>query len=153
MMVVIDTNHFRELLEDGPLGQSLLARVDEERAEVFTCIVVAEESIRGWFALLNREQPGHDQLDPYFELKRSIDTLTHFDILGIDREAADIFVRLRRQLPRLGMMDLKLAQFARRTIACCCLATSRTSIKSKACVWRTGWIELQRAALPSSSSE
>ena len=108
MMVVLDTNHFRELLEDGPLGRSLLARVDEERAEVFTCIVVAEESIRGWFALLNREQPGHDQLDTYFELKRSIDTLTHFDILGFDREAADIFVRLRRQLPRLGTMDLKI---------------------------------------------
>ena len=109
MMVVLDTNHFRELVEEGPLGQRLLARIDEKRADVFTCIVVAEDSIRGWFALLNREEPGHDQLDAYSELKRSLDTLTVFDILGFDRDAADAFVRLRKQLPRLGTMDLKIA--------------------------------------------
>ena len=108
-MVVFDTNHIRELVEVGPLGERLLARIDERGCDVFTCIVVAEESIRGWFALLNREKPGHDQLDAYLELKRSIETLTHFDILGFDHEAADVFVRLRKLLPRIGSMDLKIA--------------------------------------------
>ncbi len=109
MLVVLDTNHFRELVEDGVLGRRLLSRIDESGADVFTCIVVAEEAIRGRFAILNREKPGHEQLDAYFELKRSIDTLTQFDILGFDREAADTFVRLRKQLPRNGTMDLKIA--------------------------------------------
>lgn len=109
MMVVFDTNHIRELVEEGPLGERLLARIDESRSDVFTCIVVAEESIRGWFALLNREKPGHAQLDAYLELKRSIETLTHFDILGFDHEAADVFVKLRKLLPRVGSMDLKIA--------------------------------------------
>ncbi len=108
-MVVFDTNHIRELVEEGLLGRRLLARINEGQADVFTCIVVTEESIRGWFALLNREKPGHDQLDAYLELKRSIETLTHFDILGFDREAADEFVKLRKLLPRVGTMDLKIA--------------------------------------------
>ena len=109
MMVVLDTNHFRELVEDGELGRRLLSRIDDSRADVFTCIVVAEEAIRGWFAVLNREKPGHEQLDAYFELKRSIDTLSNFDVLGFDRDAADVFAKLRRQLPRVGTMDLKIA--------------------------------------------
>ena len=109
VIVVLDTNHFRELVEDGQMGRRLLARIDERRADVFTCVVAAEETLRGWFALLSRKQPGHDQLHAYFELKRSIETLAHFDLLGFDAEAADCFVRLRRQLPRLGTMDLKIA--------------------------------------------
>jgi tRNA(fMet)-specific endonuclease VapC len=109
MMVVCDTNHIRELVEDGLLGKRLIARIDGSGADVFTCIVVAEESIRGWFALLNRLKPGHEQLDAYRELKRSIQILAHFDILDFDIEAADHFTRLRKLLPRSGTMDLKIA--------------------------------------------
>ena len=109
MLVVLDTNHFRELVQEGALGQKLLARIDEKRADVFTCVVVAEESVRGWFALLNREKPGHDQLLAYAELKRCFDILAQFDLLEFDHDAADVFARLRKEFPRLGTMDLKIA--------------------------------------------
>ena len=109
MLVVLDTNHFRELVQEGALGQKLLARIDEKRADVFISVVVAEESIRGWFALLNREKPGHDQLLAYAELKRCFDSLAHFDLLEFDHDAADVFARLRKEFPRLGTMDLKIA--------------------------------------------
>ena len=109
MVVVLDTNHFRELVEDGELGRRLITRIDERGADVFACIVAAEETLKGWLALLNRESPGHDQLSAYFELKRSIETIAHFTILPFDEDAADRFVSLRKLLPRNGTMDLKIA--------------------------------------------
>lgn len=109
MQVILDTNHFRELVEEGPLGLRLLSRIDERNAGVFTCIVVAEESIRGWFAVLNRERPGHAQLYAYHELQRAVEALGKFDILSFDQRAADVFADLRRRLPRAGTMDLKIA--------------------------------------------
>jgi tRNA(fMet)-specific endonuclease VapC len=112
MVVVLDTNHFRELVEEGSAGQRLLARIDEHRAEVLLCIAVAEESFRGWLALLNRHPPGHEQLATYAEFQRSLEALTQFAILPFDQAAADSFASLRRQFPRAGTMDLKIASIA-----------------------------------------
>jgi tRNA(fMet)-specific endonuclease VapC len=109
VVVVLDTNHFRELVEDGSLGRRLLARIDQQGADVFTCIVAVEETLRGWLSLLSREPPGHDQLRAYLELKRSLEVIANFTILPFDTEAADCFVLLRKQLPRAGTMDLKVA--------------------------------------------
>ena len=109
MVVVLDTNHFRELVEEGAAGQRLLARIDDRGAEVLLCIVVAEETLRGWLALLSRHQPGHEQLAAYAEFQRSLEALAQFTILPFDQAAADSFASLRRQFPRAGTMDLKIA--------------------------------------------
>jgi len=107
--VVLDTNHFRELSENSDAGRKLLRCIDEHRAEVFTCIVVIEETVRGWFAVLNKRPPGRDQLAPYARLKRDLESLTEFVILPFDETAADHFHRLRVEFPRTGTMDLKIA--------------------------------------------
>ncbi len=109
MVVILDTNHFRELVEAGVLGRRLLARIEENQAEVFTCIVAAEETLRGWMALLNQQKPGPDQIAAYVEFQRSLETLAYFTIMPFDHETADHFVRLRSQFPRHGTMDLKIA--------------------------------------------
>lgn len=109
MVVVLDTNHFRELVEEGRAGGKLLANIDAHSADVFACIVAAEETVRGWLALLNSRKPGHDQLSPYFEFQRSLEALAQFVILPFDKEAADRFTQLRKQFPRAGSMDLKIA--------------------------------------------
>ena len=109
MFVVLDTNHFRELVEAGTLGKGLLARIDRQKADVFACIVALEEVLRGWLALLNRREQGHGQLSAYFELQRSIEAMARFTILPFDGEAANRFALLRKQLPRAGTMDLKIA--------------------------------------------
>ena len=109
MVVVLDTNHFRELVEQCAAGQRLLGRIDERGAEVLLCIPVAEETLRGWLALLNRHPPGHEQLPAYAEFQQSLEALAQFTILPFDQAAADLFASLRRQFPRAGTMDLKIA--------------------------------------------
>ncbi len=109
MFVVLDTNHFQELRRDSVSGQRLVARIEANNAEVFCCIVAAEESLRGWLDLIRRRENGMDQLEPYARLQQCIAALNDFTILGFDAEAAVHFQRLRKDLPRAGTMDLKIA--------------------------------------------
>ena len=86
-----------------------MARIQERQADVFCCIVAAEESLQGWLAFVRSRRNGLDQLDPYSRLLECIVTLNKFTILPFDREAAENFHRLQTQLPRIGTMDLKIA--------------------------------------------
>lgn len=48
MFAVLDTNHRSELVSASLVGRRLKERITEHKADVFTCIVVVEESIQGW---------------------------------------------------------------------------------------------------------
>jgi tRNA(fMet)-specific endonuclease VapC len=86
-----------------------MRRIDEHKAQVFSCITAAEESLHGWLALLNRKKPGQEQLEAYAKLQRCLETLGKFSILPFDHDAADHFQRLQGERIPLGTMDLKLA--------------------------------------------
>jgi tRNA(fMet)-specific endonuclease VapC len=109
VLVVLDTNHFTEFANGSGPGQRLMARIEEQQAEVFSCVVAAGESLQGWLALVRSQNQGLDQLEPYARLLECLVTLNKLTILPFDREAAGNFHRLRRQYPRLGSMDLKIA--------------------------------------------
>jgi len=109
MFVVLDTNHFRELRERSEVGLRLQSRIDANRAETFSCIVAAEESLNGWIGFLRRHRAGLDQLSGYERLHACLDSLHKLTILPFDREAALIFHSLERQRLRVGAMDLKIA--------------------------------------------
>ena len=109
MLVVLDTNHFTEFVDASKAGRRLLERIEERNAEVFTCIVAAEETLQGWLALLRRQRAGRDQLAAYGKFKLGLETLLKLAILPFDSEAADLFHRLRTEWPRQGTMDLKIA--------------------------------------------
>ena len=91
MFVVLDTNHFRELREDTAAGKNLQRRIEEHEADVFTCIVAVEETIAGWFALINRHAAGRDQINACTRLHQSIEALIKLPILPFDDAAADVF--------------------------------------------------------------
>ena len=109
MFAVLDTNHFQELTQKTSFGQNLEARIDERRADIFTCIVAAEETVQGWLALVKRKPAGREQIIAYGWLQRSIEALGKLDILPFDNEAALVFHRLRDARIRVGTMDLKIA--------------------------------------------
>ena len=109
MVVVLDTNHFTEFANASPCGHRLIARMSEQNADFFTCIVAAEESLQGWLAFIRRHTPGTAQLEAYERLQTCIETLTKFAILPFDRDAIAIFHRLQAQRIRIGTMDLKIA--------------------------------------------
>lgn len=109
MFVVLDTNHFRELTENSGVGRNLARRIEEHGADVFTCIVVLEETLQGWFALLKRRKTGRDQLEVYARLQRDAEALSRLVMLPFDDQAAKVFHRLQPDHRRTGTMDLKIA--------------------------------------------
>lgn len=109
MFVVLDTNHFRELRENSLGGQRLQSRIKASGADVFSCIVAAEESLGGWIALIRKHQAGLDQLRGYERLHACIHTLGKLTLLPFDREAALILHELAKAHPRIGKMDIKIA--------------------------------------------
>jgi predicted nucleic acid-binding protein len=108
MVVVLDTNHFTEFSQATLLGKKLLSRIKRTRAEVFSCIVAAEESLQGWLAFVRSRSNGIDQLEPYARLHTCIETLSKLTILPFDDSAAVTFHRLQKQHRRIGPMDLKI---------------------------------------------
>jgi tRNA(fMet)-specific endonuclease VapC len=109
MLVVLDTNHFRELQENSTAGKRLIERIESAHADVFTCIVAVEETVQGWLSLLKRKAPGKDQVQIYTRLQRDLTTLIKLVILPFDDEAAEAFQKQRRLRPQMGTMDLKIA--------------------------------------------
>lgn len=109
MFAVLDTNHFRELRENSVAGQQLQSRIKSSDADIFTCIVAAEESLSGWMAYIRRHKAGLDQLKGYQRLLACLESLNKLTILPFDREAALVFHELERRRSRIGTMDLKIA--------------------------------------------
>ncbi len=110
MIAILDTNHLRELVsESSDPGKRLWERIDENDAEVFASIVVVEESIQGWLALLRRHDAGPGQVGVYARMQETLEAAVGLGILPFDVDAAEIFVELRRSFRRHGTMDLKIA--------------------------------------------
>ena len=71
-----------------------------------------EESMRGRLAEIRRCQAPHDEITPYFRLIADVEFFAAWLVLPWDAEAADYFIRLRRERVRIGTMDLKIACIA-----------------------------------------
>ena len=109
MFVVLDTNHFTELALASRLGKRLSERLEVRGADVFSCIVAAEESLQGWIAFVRGYRPGREQVEGYARLQSCLQALAKLTLLPFDREAADIFHDLQARHRRSGTMDLKIA--------------------------------------------
>ena len=110
MFALIDSNHLRELVSlTSALGRRLHDRITAARAEVFVGIVVVEEAMQGWMALLKRRAPGTAQVDVYARMQESLEAAVKLGVLPFDDDAALIFEGLRHSFPQDGQMDLKIA--------------------------------------------
>lgn len=109
MFAVLDTNHYVALIAGGPLSITISRRATEVDADIFTTIITPQEITQGWLAAINREQAGRDQLFSYARFQHNLLAFSKLPILPFDQEAAETFHRLRRDLPRTGTMDLKIA--------------------------------------------
>jgi len=109
MLVVLDTNHFTELALGSRLGKILGERIEAQRADAFSCIVAAEESLQGWIGFVRRYRPGREQMEGYARLHSCLLALAKLTVLPFDREAAETFHALQVRHRRTGTMDLKIA--------------------------------------------
>ena len=113
MFVILDTNHYREMLLATPLGDGLTARMQENDADVFTSIVTVQEITQGWTSEINRRKSGRDQIKAYAQFENAIHDFADITILPFDQEAAEEFHRLEKLRIRIGTMDLKIAAIAK----------------------------------------
>ena len=66
--------------------------------------------MRGWLAELNRRSGKmHEQIEVYKRLHASVEVFAKWTMLSWDAEAADLFLKLRRDGVRIGTCDLKIA--------------------------------------------
>jgi tRNA(fMet)-specific endonuclease VapC len=108
-MLVLDTNHIVELGYRSECGCRLMDRLAKAQLSNATTIVCAEEQFRGWTAELNRATDPHKQIVLYQRLHERITFYGSWMILDWDTEAADIFVKPRKERVRIGTQDLKIA--------------------------------------------
>ncbi|HYF36663.1 MAG TPA: type II toxin-antitoxin system VapC family toxin [Prosthecobacter sp.] len=110
MFVVLDTNHFAEMVHQTVLGDSLEKRLSKSGAEVFTTIITAQEVNEGWCAFIRKQKAGSQkQIHGYQQFQHSLELLMELTVLPFDEQAAEIFRSLRKALPRAGTQDLKIA--------------------------------------------
>lgn len=111
-MIILDTDHLSVFMDErDPRHSPLINRLEAE--EQVACTVVSiEEILRGWLALINKRKSVHEQIPAYARLGQLIQVLSEWTILAFDDLAADQFAALRRQLKRVGTMDLKIASIA-----------------------------------------
>ena len=113
-MVILDSDHM-SLLEwtDSPPARNLEARLDQmPAADIATTVINYEEQVRGWMAMLAKASKLKDQIEIYRRLRNQLRIYCGLTILVFDENAAVEFARLRKDLPRLGTMDLKIAAIA-----------------------------------------
>ena len=109
MFVVLDTNHFSELVGKSPAKERLTERLSISGVDTFTTIITCQEVCQGWCALINRLQAGKAQVTAYREFHHSLDLLHELVVLPFDEEAAKELRKLQAGRVRVGTMDLKIA--------------------------------------------
>jgi len=97
---------------DSPLGQRLLARLDQAGQEVVTTVINVDEQLSGLFAAVHSRHLPEDQILPYAELIERVEFLAGFLILPWDLESSGRFHQMKAAKIRTGTMDLKIACIA-----------------------------------------
>ncbi|HTU90525.1 MAG TPA: type II toxin-antitoxin system VapC family toxin [Gemmataceae bacterium] len=114
-MVLLDTDHLSILeWQDSPAALQIQARMEQHSPEeVGTSIVNFEEKMRGWMAFLANARKIKEQIEVYRRLNQQLRLFRSISfILEFDENAAVEFQRLKKDHPRLGTMDLKIAAIA-----------------------------------------
>lgn len=104
---VLDTNMV-SLLQRG--HQTVAGHIGRYRSdEVATTIITVEEQLSGWYTLLRRAKTTLELVPVYERMSDTIRFLSRLPILTFTENAALIYDQLRRQKPRTGRQDLRIA--------------------------------------------
>jgi tRNA(fMet)-specific endonuclease VapC len=112
-MILIDTDHLTVFTDERDARHEHLNMRMEAATDAVACTIVSvEEVLRGWLAFINRLRDVHLQIPAYVRLGQFVNFLSNWEIVPFDEKAAEHFTVLRRQLLRMGTMDLKIASIA-----------------------------------------
>ncbi|BAZ67142.1 virulence-associated protein VapC homolog [Fischerella sp. NIES-4106] len=112
-MYILDTDHLSLIRRNGAEGKRILAKLSTvANSDVATTIVTYEEQTRGRFAVLGQAKTLDEVVRAYNGLQQLVLDYQSIVIIAFDYNAALEHQRLRKQYPRLGNMDLKIAAIA-----------------------------------------
>lgn len=113
-MILLDTDHLSALkYEESEAFARLSARMFASADQDFAATVISfEEQMRGWLAVIARWNDPLRQVPAYEELAKLNEFYSRWKLVRFDERAAHECARLRRLLPRVGTMDLKIASIA-----------------------------------------
>lgn len=108
-MLVLDTNHVRELGYSSPIGGRFRSRLLQAKEEVFTSVITVEEELRGVLARTHRARNDEERMLGYEKLMEWVNFFARWVVLPLDGEALAAFARFRSQGVRIGTQDLRIA--------------------------------------------
>lgn len=104
---ILDTDHLT-LLQGG--HPEVTARVmNASFTQLTITIITVDEQLTEWYSRLRKARDPHKLALAYDGLFRVVETIQRFSVLPFSLPAAQRYFALRKQLPRLGKMDLEIA--------------------------------------------
>ena len=80
--------------------------------EVGTTVISVEEQLSAWYTLLRRARTARQLVPVYERMTLAVRFLSRLPLLSFSERAADLYERLRKEKPRTGRMDLRIAAIA-----------------------------------------
>jgi tRNA(fMet)-specific endonuclease VapC len=107
---VLDTD-IVSLLQHG--HQTVAMQIGKYSPEkVATTIISVEEQLSAWYTLLRRAKTARELVPVYRRMSETFQFLSRLPALTFTEAAAELYERLRKQNPRTGRMDLRIAAIA-----------------------------------------
>jgi tRNA(fMet)-specific endonuclease VapC len=114
-MIILDTDILTLVQRDESASAlRVRARIAELPPDehVATSIITYHEQTRGWLAYIAKARTKAQEVYAYSLLASHLDDYREARVIPYDRSAADRFEELRRNHPRIGTMDLRIAAIA-----------------------------------------
>ena len=80
--------------------------------DVATTIITVEEQLSAWYTLLRRAKTARELVPVYRRMSETVEFLSRLPLLTFTEVAAGLYEELRKQKPRTGRMDLRIAAIA-----------------------------------------
>jgi tRNA(fMet)-specific endonuclease VapC len=110
-VILIDTNHLTVLRYPEGWGHgTLVERMRRSPDQRFAVpVVVLEEQLRGWLAVIHQATDLDRQVEAYRRLAGLFEFFADWEIVCFDAAAVEVYQRLKRERTRVGTMDLRIA--------------------------------------------
>ncbi len=109
-MYILDTDHLSLMQRNGLEGQRIRTRLSVLAVDqVATTVISYEEQVKGRLLVLSQAKTAEKVTSAYRGLQQLAVDYRSITLLAFDHAAFDMARQLRRQYPRLGAMDLKIA--------------------------------------------
>lgn len=111
-MIIFDTDIVTLIETPGTVEyrriESRIAQLPTEE-RVFTSVITYDEQTRGWLAYAAKARTPEEEVKAYERLQRHLENYRHLELVPFALPAVIRFRSLRRQYPRLGRNDLRIA--------------------------------------------